>query len=215
MQHAAIKAILEESRAVGLSIEDQAVLLATAEVESGFNPMARASTTTACGLFQFVKRTGLAYDLSRQDCMDPHANAAAGIRHYLANYQARVEEKVADLSGAEQLHRIFELSYYLHHDGPESTTHSDAVKAVVLLGTPYLFRAYEILRTEEQQRASYPSFSDEVAKEFRAVTANASVHLPVSLRGALSDDKSISGGNDGDVPSAEDFADIKHSTQGS
>ena len=71
VQHESIKAILTEARKADLSLHHQAALLATVDIESGFNPMARAVTTSACGLFQFVKRTGEAYNLSPKVCMNP------------------------------------------------------------------------------------------------------------------------------------------------
>ena len=53
-QREAVRAVLFHARKAGLSKEDQAVLLATVAVESGFNPSEKAPSTTACGLFQFV-----------------------------------------------------------------------------------------------------------------------------------------------------------------
>src|ERR1700761_2931379 len=49
-------AISEASQATGTSFK---YLLATAQVESGLNPQAGASTSSARGLFQFVEQTWL------------------------------------------------------------------------------------------------------------------------------------------------------------
>jgi len=50
-------AIRQAARLTGASFD---YLLATAQVESGFNPTSAASTSTARGLFQFIEQTWLA-----------------------------------------------------------------------------------------------------------------------------------------------------------
>ena len=168
-QKESIKAVLFHARRAGLSLLHQAVLLATVEVESGFNPMARAPTTSACGLFQFVRATGIAFGLSQAECMDPWLNAKAGVKHYIRNYQEKVEKRVTGFTGPELLFATFEHTYYLHHDGINSTNPSPEVKAVVLGGTQFLFKAYEVLLSEaereEAERAS-SSFTSEFAETF-------------------------------------------------
>ena len=175
MQHESIKAIIEGSREAGLSLEHQAVLLATAEIESGFNPMARAATTSACGIFQFVKATGAAFGLNDSDCFDPWKSTEAEIAHYRQNYERRIEERVAHVEGPERLLRMFELSYYLHHDGPLSKDPSDEVKATVLAGTPFLFKVYEVLEADEEYRRQEPTFVDRFRERFDSVVAQARV----------------------------------------
>ena len=175
MQHESIKAIIEGSREAGLSLEHQAVLLATAEIESGFNPMARAATTSACGIFQFVKATGAAFGLNDSDCFDPWKSTEAEIAHYRQNYERRIEERVAHMEGPERLLRMFELSYYLHHDGPLSKDPSDEVKATVLAGTPFLFKVYEVLEADEEYRREEPTFVDRFRERFDSVVAQARV----------------------------------------
>src|SRR6185437_7266020 len=49
-------AIKQAANATGASFE---YLLATAKMESGFNPSARASTSSAHGLYQFIEQTWL------------------------------------------------------------------------------------------------------------------------------------------------------------
>lgn len=177
-QREAVRAVLFHARRAGLSIEDQAVLLATAEVESGFNPMAKAPTTTACGLFQFVKSTGIRYELSRADCMDPSANARAGVQHYLDNYNRTVASKTSHLHGAEKVFKTYELSYYLHHDGPNSSNPSNDVKAVVLNGTEFLFRAYDILKREEVSQKHAPSFLNRYTEHLFQVLHRMAEYIP-------------------------------------
>lgn len=165
-QREGVRAILFQARKAGLGVEDQASLLAIADIESGFNPMARAPTTSACGLFQFVKRTGESFDLSASDCMNPWLNARSEIDHYTKNFERRVKSHVADLEGSERVFRTFELSYYLHHDGPESSNPSNDVKATVLSGTQFLFKAYHALLQEAESEKHAPSFVESFSANF-------------------------------------------------
>jgi hypothetical protein len=165
-QRESVRAILFNARKAGLGIEDQAVLLAIADIESGFNPMARAATTTACGLFQFVKRTGETFGLSQSDCMNPWLNAEAGIAHYIYNFDRRVAPELRSTEGTERLFRMFELSYYLHHDGPESRNPNNDVKATILGGTHFLFRAYRALKSESESQQRAPTFTEKFASNF-------------------------------------------------
>jgi hypothetical protein len=166
IQKEAVKAVLFHARKAGLSIEDQAVLLATVEVESGFNPSARADTTSACGLFQFVKATGDSFNLSQSDCMNPWLNARAGVAHFVKNYQRSVESKIEGLTGPERVFRTYELTYYLHHDGPNATRVADSVKATVVSGTQFLFKAYRILLEEGASRQKAPTFFERFSNNF-------------------------------------------------
>lgn len=161
IQREGVRAILYHARKSGLAIEDQAVLLAIADIESGFNPIARAPTTTACGLFQFVKKTGEIFGLPHTDCMDPMANAHAQISHYQYNFERRVRPFVEQLAGPERVFRTFELSYYLHHDGPDSRNPSNDLKATVLNGTQVLFKAYHALLEESESQTRAPTFTEQ------------------------------------------------------
>ena len=168
-QREGIRAVLYHARKAGLSVMHQAVLLATVEVESGFNPMARASTTTACGLFQFIKATGRSYGLSPRECMNPWKNAEAGIAHYIDNYRTYVEPRVEGATGAEKLMRTYELTYYLHHDGVASKYPSPEVKATILGGVPFLFRAYRTLQEEYENKGKGPTFADRFGDNLKDV----------------------------------------------
>ena len=151
-QKSGVRAVLFYARKAQLSIEHQAALLAIAEVESGFNPMARALTTSACGLFQFVEATGKRYRLERQECMDPWHNAQAGVEHYMDNYEKRIKNAGLPEAGRERAFRLFELSYHLHHDGASSQVASETAKTTVLRGTPFLLKVYTVLDNESQSK---------------------------------------------------------------
>jgi soluble lytic murein transglycosylase-like protein len=65
---------------------DPGFMLAMAKQESGFNPNAKAPTSSATGLYQFtrgtwntmVKKYGAQYGISYGDINDPKANAIMG-----------------------------------------------------------------------------------------------------------------------------------------
>jgi hypothetical protein len=162
VQREGVRAILFAARKAGLPLADQAVLLATAEVESGFNPMAHAPSTSACGLFQFIKDTGKAFGLNPEDCMDPNLNAAAGVQHYLS-LSDKVQSKLSGVDGPERLFKTFELSYYLHHDGVNSSNPENDVKAVVLSGVQFLLHVEGALQREEASKEHKPTFTQAFA----------------------------------------------------
>jgi hypothetical protein len=64
VQARVIDTLIEICLKYGLSKADAAYVLATAATESGFNPDAAAGTTSASGLGQFVKDTGIKYGLT-------------------------------------------------------------------------------------------------------------------------------------------------------
>jgi Transglycosylase SLT domain len=169
-QQASIRAVLFNARKADLSIEHQAVLLSIAEIESGFNPMARTPTTSACGLFQFVKATGERYGLTRKDCLDPWENAGAGIAHYMDNFENKLQKIALPPEGSERAFRLFELGYHLHHDGPQSKSASDKVKTVVLRGTPFLLAVYEILEAERQSKEQLTGVVEHLVINLREIT---------------------------------------------
>ena len=153
LRHAGIRAIVAESRASGLGNMETAVLLAIADRESGFNPLARAQGTSACGLFQFVERTGRAYGLRPEKCTDPRENARAGIRHFRDALRA-ISRDLAGLESSERLVPMFRLSYCRHHDGLSSESCSRKADETVSRGLPLLFAAHKSLVWAERARAA-------------------------------------------------------------
>jgi hypothetical protein len=103
--------ILEE--ADGLPEIDQAMLLAIAETESGFNPDAKAATTSASGVFQLVKATAESLGVFRTQVFNARENIRAGVKLY-QEHQELIEEKYPEVKGDDKL----ALLYALHHDGP-------------------------------------------------------------------------------------------------
>ena len=177
MQRESVRAILFYARKAELPLEDQAALLAIADIESGFNPIARAPTSSACGLFQFVKKTGEHFGLSRAECMDPWENAKAEMQFYTSNFEHGVGTNVSGLSGTERAFRAFELSYYLHHDGPESSNPSNDVKATILSGSQVLFKSYHALLDEQMSQMHAPSFAESFSDHVWKVVAEVAAYF--------------------------------------
>jgi hypothetical protein len=120
-QASAIRAVVDALAATRPPIGVAAAILAIARVESGWNPYSRNPTSTACGLFQFVRATWAAYETEQDRCFDPRANAKAGVKHLLGLYQTRVGPRIEPLllvtSEAERLAWTYRMLYAFHYHG--------------------------------------------------------------------------------------------------
>ena len=96
-----------------LKIEDQALLLSIAKLESGFNPDAAAITSSASGVFQLIERTAANLGLSQSKIFNADLNIQAGIKLFDQNL-ALIKDKYSMLSGTDRS----VILYALHHDGP-------------------------------------------------------------------------------------------------
>jgi len=105
-QRASIEAIRAEAKLAGMTAEQEAMVLAIAYIESGFNPDAAAGTTSAQGLGQFIRKTGESYGLSNANRWDVNEQARALVEHTLDNYAAVKRVGLSD-----------EYVYARHHDG--------------------------------------------------------------------------------------------------
>ena len=169
-RHFGIRAIVLEARKAGQSNDVIAVLLATAEVESGFNPLAKAKTTTACGLFQFIEETGKRFGLSPNECMDPFKNAAAQTRHY-----ENVMEKRAELVsgfGLQGLESLFTAYYCGHHDGKNASKCSANALRAIRKATPMLHKTFAALESSNVERSLLTGYGLRVVNIFRRWGSN-------------------------------------------
>lgn len=143
IQHQVMDLILTESS--HLSVEDQAVLLGIARVESGFNPDAAATTTSASGVFQLVRETASNLDLSQDNLFNARENILAGVSLFEEN-TALVNQRFPGLAGNERAVML----YAFHHDGPSLSYGGAEIARRQLL--PFLddFRAltYEMVFNE-------------------------------------------------------------------
>ncbi len=108
-QKKSIDTIIQNSKAIGLSNHDIAIILSIARTESGFNPDAAAGTTSALGLGQFINNTARSYGLNTTNQMNIDAQASALINHYIDN------KNLAEKRGQGE-----DYIYKYHHDGPTS-----------------------------------------------------------------------------------------------
>ena len=111
VQGEVMQAILRAAGA--LSFYDQATLLATARLESGFNPDAAAASTSAAGVFQLTKKTAASLGVYGGAVFDTEANAEAAVKLLLSNRRLDTQS-YAGLTASQRA----ELDYAYHHDGP-------------------------------------------------------------------------------------------------
>lgn len=168
VRHPTIRAIITEARLGGLDMIETSVLLATANQESGFNYLAKAHRTTACGTFQFIESTGKRYGLEPWECFSPRDNARAQVRH-LKDILDHDEVKAAlkGTKGRERLVVMYRETYCRHHDGLWSNGCSRKADLTVKRGRPLLLAARTALDKSETRRATDPGFAWEVAEVLR------------------------------------------------
>lgn len=107
VQRRVIDSLIVAAKKEGFNIRRIAMLLAMANIESGFNPDAAAGTTSASGLGQFIDRTGKKFGLHDGNRFDLAANVAALIAYFKYN------EKEVKKNGKPDV-----WVYKYHHDGP-------------------------------------------------------------------------------------------------
>lgn len=93
-----------------LSEQDRSIFLAIAQFESGLNPDAKASTTTASGIFQIVKNTAKGLGAKWEDIFNIRENIKAALKLFHENMRHPLVPK----HGVEREIML----YALHHDGP-------------------------------------------------------------------------------------------------
>lgn len=113
-QNRVIDEILAQAGARGWNSTDTAFALAVARTESGFNPDAAASSTSACGIGQLIDKTGKSFGLSAENCFSIPLNISAMLSLIEENRAlAKRSEYGGYLSGDG-----LALQYALYHDGP-------------------------------------------------------------------------------------------------
>lgn len=106
VQKKVIDMIIDTGRQMDLSDREIAIVLATARHESGFNPDAAATSTSAHGIGQFVNKTGEAYGLTDDNRWD-----------VAMQVQALVDHTVDNIRRVNQAGKGEEYIYAIHHDG--------------------------------------------------------------------------------------------------
>ena len=135
VQTQAMKAIVSAGRARGLSSDEIALALATARLESGFNPDAAAGGSSGVGLGQITDPTARGLGLAPQDRWKLPQQAEALVRLQQSNMErARSQGHLGD-----QLDRY---TYAYHHDGPTLSHHGLGLADRDVLPYVDLYRRY-------------------------------------------------------------------------
>jgi LysM repeat protein len=116
-QRAAIDAIISAAKARGLSRHETAYVLAIVYHESGFNPDAAATKTSASGFGQFVNGTGPNSGLSAENRWDINAQADAVVDYFIFCRDVTVARNQDEAN-----------IYGYHHDGKNSKGNGDGVR---------------------------------------------------------------------------------------
>lgn len=144
VQSRVIDTLIEVSQRAGLDLRQTAYVLATARVESGFNPDAAAGTTSAFGLGQFIDRTGSAYGINDQNRYDVNLQATALVAHYADN------RNLAQSRGEGEAY-----IYKYHHDGPTRDYGGLGISNRSVM--PYVDSYEQFVRERLQQRTETPA----------------------------------------------------------
>jgi hypothetical protein len=153
-QVSAMRAVVDALSAARPPIGLAAAIMAIARIESGWNPYSRNPTSTACGLFQFVRATWARYDDSQQRCFDPNANARAGVKHLMSLYTSRIAPRIALITPltteTERRAWTYRMLFALHYHGeaaPEAAEGGSIVShSVAHAGTSHLEGFFTLLR---------------------------------------------------------------------
>lgn len=123
-QESAMRAVIDALTGARPPLSVAASILAIARVESGWNPYSQNPTSTACGLFQFIKATWQLYSDNRESCFDPGVNAWAGVKHITMLYESHVQERIAPLAlvttEMERVEWTYRMLYAYHYHGEGS-----------------------------------------------------------------------------------------------
>lgn len=105
--------IVSEAKQMGLNEIGIAFVLAVAKVESGFNPDAASTSSSAAGIGQFIDKTGQGYGLDETNRFDITANTRAMIS-YLKDCFNSAQRRFKPTNVAS----LLSYTYALFHDGP-------------------------------------------------------------------------------------------------
>jgi hypothetical protein len=153
-QESAMRAVIDALSVARPPIDVAAAIFAIARVESGWNPYSRNPTSTACGLFQFVRATWESYDDVQDRCFDPELNASTGVKHLIGLYQTRVAPRIALLvpitTEGERVEWMYRMLYAYHYHGegsPEALEGgSPSTQVVADAGLPHFQGVFAILK---------------------------------------------------------------------
>lgn len=122
VQQKIIDIIIEEARSLKFDNRDIAYYVAIAKRESGFNPDAANSGSTASGIAQVIDKTAATYGVNDTNRFDARASIKAGLG-YFSNIKRRIERDYGTAANDAE-----PMVYFLYHYG-EYFHYNDRVKA--------------------------------------------------------------------------------------
>jgi hypothetical protein len=124
-QESSMRAVIAALMGTRPPLSLAASILAIARVESGWNPNSENPSSTACGIFQFIKATWQNYGATRESCFNPDLNAWAGVKHLTMLYESHVEDQIRPLqlvtTELERVEWTYRMLYAYHYHGEGST----------------------------------------------------------------------------------------------
>jgi len=106
VQQTVVNKIIEVGGKMGMTDYEIAYTLAIARAESGFNPDAASTDSSAAGVGQFIDDTGSNYGITNENRWDVDVQVQALVDHTLDNFQTVKKKGYGN-----------EYVYALHHDG--------------------------------------------------------------------------------------------------
>lgn len=107
--------IIDEAKKQSLNDREIALALSVTYIESGFNPDAAASSTSASGLGQFINKTGAAYGLNK----DNRFNIIDNSKALVSELKYNIDRFRNDTSTDEESKHS--MAYAGYHDGANIT----------------------------------------------------------------------------------------------
>jgi len=106
VQETVVNKIIEVGGKMGMTDYEIAYTLAIARAESGFNPDAASTDSSATGIGQFIDETGTKYGITNENRWDLNSQIQALVDHTIDNFETARKKGYGD-----------EYVYALHHDG--------------------------------------------------------------------------------------------------
>ncbi|MDO8653129.1 MAG: TIGR02594 family protein [Undibacterium sp.] len=127
VQQKIIDIIIEEARKLQFDNRDIAYYIAIAKRESGFNPDAANSNSTASGVSQLIDKTAKTYGVNDDNRFDARANIKAGLQYFL-KLKRKVDSNFGSATGKHEI-----LIYYCYHYGEFSVNRRETVNGQVVV----------------------------------------------------------------------------------
>jgi uncharacterized protein (TIGR02594 family) len=127
VQQKIIDIIIDEARKLQFGNRDIAYYIAIAKRESGFNPDAANSESSASGVSQLIDKTAKTYGIDNSNRFDARANIKAGLQYFM-----KLKKKIVSSFGSSE-GKFEVLVYYCYHYGEFSVNRRENVKGEVVV----------------------------------------------------------------------------------